>query len=83
MTRVCTTHDHVYSSIANYHQLNTCYTTFMSVEYCFISDHQESSQPFIVDCVFQPLSNSRHAAHFRLGEAISPVLESRYSHSCI
>ena len=27
----------------------------MSVEYCFISDHQESSQPFIVDCVFQPL----------------------------
>ena len=37
-------------------QLNTNYTAAMGVEYSnFNSGHQESSQPFIVDRIFQPL----------------------------
>ena len=36
-----------------YMQINTCYTAFMRVDYYFISGHQESSQPFIVNYMFQ------------------------------
>ena len=37
-------------------QLNTDYTAVVGVEYYnFNSGHQESSKPFIVDCMFRPL----------------------------
>ena len=36
-------------------KLNTCYTTVVTFEYYFSSGHQESSQPFIMDCMFRPL----------------------------
>ena len=62
--RVCMVYDHIYSmlfvqgnSIPSNKMLNTDYTKVVGVEYyyCFNSGHQESSQPFIVDCMFRPL----------------------------
>ena len=64
--RVCMVYDHVYSklfvcrnSIPSNKMLTkyTDYTKVVGVEYsyCFNSGHQESSQPFIMDCMFRPL----------------------------
>ena len=63
--RVCMVYDHVYSmlfvqrnSIPSKKMLtkSRLSTKVVGVEYYnFNSGHQESSQPFIVDCMFRPL----------------------------
>ena len=64
--RVCMVYDHVYrklfvhrNSIPSNKMLTkyTDYTKVVGVEYsyCFNSGHQESSQPFIMDCMFRLL----------------------------
>ena len=53
--RVCTLYDHVYSKHFIQGNLNLVTECQLNIDYISVNyGHQESPQPFIVDCMFRP-----------------------------